>query len=123
MWLSKAFKSTQSFAAEKGTVAIGGSSTLNTSSTMQSASVQSYAPYGYSSFAPAGEEILIINSADGGVGAGVMMRDDALDEGEISIRSRGGACVRLKKDGTVEINGFVFTSDGVIKNPKGETVA
>ena len=123
MWLSKAFKSTRSVAAEKGTVAISGSSTLNTSSTIQSASVQSYAPYGYSAFAPAGEEILIINSADGGVGAGVIMGDDALDEGEISIRSGGGACVRLKKDGTVEINGVVFTSDGVIKNPKGDVLA
>ena len=123
MWLSRAFKSTRSYAAEKGTVAIGGSATLNTSSTVQSASVQSYAPYGYSAFAPAGEDILIINSAEGGVGAGVAMNDDALEEGEISIRSRGGACILLKKDGTVEINGFVFTKDGVIKNPKGETVA
>lgn len=123
MWLSRAFKSTRSFAAETGTVAIGGSSTLKTSSTVQSANVQSYAPYGYSSFAPAGEDILIINSAEGGIGAGTKMSDDALDEGEISIRSRGGACVRLKKDGTVEINGFVFTKNGAIKNPKGETVA
>lgn len=123
MWLSRAFKSTYSLAAEKGTVAIGGSSTLKTSSTVQGANVQSYAPYGYSAFAPAGEEILIINSAEGGVGAGTKMSDDALAEGEISIRSRGGASIRLKKDGTVEINGFVFTSNGVIKNPKGETVA
>ena len=125
MWLSRAFKSTgiQSFAAEKGTVAIGGSSTLKTSSTMQSANVQSYAPYGYSAFAPAGEEILIINGAEGGVGAGTKMSDDTLAEGEISIKSRGGAVIRLKKDGTVEINGFVFTRDGAIKNPKGETVA
>ena len=122
MWLSRAFKSTRGFAAETGTVAIGGSSTLKTSSTMQSANVQSYAPYGYSSFAPAGEDILIISSADGGIGAGTKMSDDALDEGEISIRSRGGACIRLKKDGTVEINGFVFTKDGTIKDPKGETV-
>lgn len=123
MWLSRAFKSTRSFAAETGTVAIGGSSTLKTSSTMQSANVQSYAPYGYSAFAPAGEDILIINSAEGGVGAGTKMCDDALDEGEISIKSRGGASVRLKKDGTVEINGFVFTNDGAIINPKGETIA
>ena len=122
MWLSRVFKSTRSFAAETGTVAIGGSSTLKTSSTMQSANVQSYAPYGYSAFAPAGENILIINSAGGSVGAGVKMSGDALDEGEISIRSRGGACVRLKKDGTVEINGFVFTKDGTIIDPKGETV-
>lgn len=123
MWLSKVFKNTHSFAAEKGTVAIGGSSTLKTSSTLQSANVQSYAPYGYSSFAPAGEEILIINSAEGSVGSGTRMSDDNLAEGEISIQSRGGACIRLKKDGTVEINGFVFTANGAIKNPKGEIVA
>ena len=123
MWLSKTFKNTRSVAAETGTVAIGGSSTLKTSFTLQSANVQNYAPYGYSSYAPAGEEILIINSAEGSVGSGTRMSDGSLDEGEISIKSRGGACIRLKKDGTVEINGFVFTHEGAIKNPKGETVA
>lgn len=123
MWLSKVFKNSRGYAAETGTVAIGGSATLKTSATVQSANVQSYAPYGYCAFAPAGEEILIINGSEGGVGAGVKMGSDALEEGEISIKSRGGAYIKLKKDGSVEINGFVFTANGSLKNPKGGTVA
>lgn len=123
MWLSKTFKSTQSSAAERGTVSIGGSSELKTSSTVQSVNVQSYAPYGYSAYAPGGEEILIINGADGSAGAGTKMKDDALKEGEISIKALSGACIRLKNDGSVEINGFVFTPGGSLKNSKGEVVA
>lgn len=123
MWLSKTFKSAQSSAAEKGTVSIGGSADLKTSSTVQSVNVQSYAPYGYSAYAPGGEEILIINGADGSAGAGTKMKDENLSEGEISIKARSGACIRLRNDGSVEINGFVFTSNGSLKNSRGEVIA
>lgn len=123
MWLSKTFKSTQSSAAEKGTVSIGGSSDLKTSSTVQSVNVQSYAPYGYSAYAPGGEEILIINGADGSAGAGTKMKDENLSEGEISIKAQSGACIRLRNDGSVEINGFVFMPSGGLKNSHGEVIA
>ena len=122
MWLSKKFKSVHGFAAEKGTVSLGGSATVRSSSTVQSVSVNCYAPYGYSAYAPGGEEILIINGPDGGAGAGTRMKDETLGEGEISIISDGGGRVKLGKDGSVEINGFVFTKDGTIKNSRGETV-
>ncbi len=122
MWLSKKFNEKQSFAAEKGTVALGGSSTLRLSATAQSFRVNCYAPYGYSAYAPDGEEILIINGSDGSAGAGTRMKDETLKEGEISIISDSKGCVRLKNDGSVQINGFIFTLDGKIKNSQGEIV-
>lgn len=122
MWLSRKFGSDNGTSAENGTVAIGGSATLRASATVQSDRVQSYAPYGYCAFAPSGEDILLISSADGTAGAGTRMKDETLSEGEISITSLSGGRILLKADGSVVINGFVFTADGVVKNPKGEIV-
>lgn len=122
MWLSKRFGGVPQTAAEAGTVSIGGNSVLKTVSTVQSEEVQNYAPYGYSAYAPDGEEILIINSANGAAGAGTKMKNDKLKEGEISLTSSGGAKVLLKNNGDVEINGFVFTLKGEVKNPEGEVV-
>ena len=120
MWLSKRFGNVDSAAAETGTVAIGGSSTVKTASTVQAERVHNYAPYGYSSYAPKGENILIINSSGGSVGAGTRMKDESLLEGEISIKSESGAKILLKNDGTVEINGLVITAKGTIADsPEG----
>ena len=122
MWLSKRFGYEKKESAETGTVAIGGSSMLRTASTVLAENVQNYAPYGYSAFAPCGEEILLISSANGTAGAGTKMKNESISEGEISIRSKGGARIVLKNDGSVEINGFVFTADGRIKNAEGKVV-
>lgn len=122
MWLSRSAAGGNSRTAETGTVAIGGSSVLRASATVQADRVQSYAPYGYSAFAPSGEDILLISSADGTAGAGTRMKDEELSEGEISITSLSGGRIFLKSDGSVQINGFIFTADGEVKNSKGETV-
>ena len=122
MWLSRKFGSRQKESAETGTVAIGGSSTIKTASTVLAENVQNYAPYGYSAFAPCGEEILLISSANGNAGAGTKMSDESINEGEISISSKGGARIVLKNDGSIQINGFVFTADGKIKNAEGQVV-
>lgn len=122
MWLSKKFGMTDHIFAETGTVSSGGESVIRTVSTVQSEAVQNYAPYGYSAYAPEGEEVLIINSAGGTAGAGTKMKNEKLSSGEISITSIGNAKIRLKKNGDVEINGFVFTKDGKLKNQKGEIV-
>lgn len=63
MWLSKRFSNAEKITAESGTVSVGGGSVIKTASTIQSEEVQNYAPYGYSAYAPDGEEILLINSA------------------------------------------------------------
>ena len=47
---------------------MGGSAAIKTAATIQSEEVRNYAPYGYSAYAPDGEEILLINSAGGTAG-------------------------------------------------------
>ncbi|MDE5996346.1 MAG: hypothetical protein K2G56_05445 [Eubacterium sp.] len=122
MWLSKKFGNAENIFAEAGTVSVGGGAVIKTASTIQSEEVYNYAPYGYSAYAPDGEEILLINSAGGTAGAGTKMKNEKLSSGEIAITSIGDARILLKKNGDVEINGFVFTKDGKIKNQKGEIV-
>lgn len=122
MWLSKKFGKTDHALAEAGTVSLGGSSVLKTVSTIQNEEVQNYAPYGYSAYAPDGEEILLINSAAGAAGAGTKMKNEKLSAGEIAITSIGDAKIILKSNGDVEINGFIFSKSGNLKNQKGEIV-
>ena len=50
------------------------------------------------------------------------MKNERLSTGEISITSIGNAKIMLKNNGDAEINGFVFTKDGKIRNQKGEVV-
>ncbi|MDE6751256.1 MAG: hypothetical protein K2J59_00595 [Eubacterium sp.] len=122
MWLSKKFGRADKDFSEIGAVSVGGGAVIKTASTIQSEEVQNYAPYGYSAYAPDGEEILLINSAGGTAGAGTKMKNERLSTGEISITSIGNAKIMLKNNGDAEINGFVFTKDGKIKNQKGEVV-
>lgn len=122
MWLSQRFGNAEKIAAESGTVSVGGGSVIKTASTIQSEEVQNYAPYGYSAYAPDGEEILLINSAGATAGAGTKMKNENLSVGEIAITSIGDAKIFLKMNGDVEINGFVFTKDGKLKNNKGEII-
>lgn len=123
MWLSRTFsKNTHTDAAETGIISIGGNSVLKTVSTMQNEAVQNYAPYGYSAFAPDGEEILLINGSGGAASCGTKMKDEGLMEGEVSLKSGGGAEIRLKNNGDVEINGIIITKKGVIKNSDGEVI-
>ncbi len=122
MWLSRRFGGVQQTAAEKGMVSVGGNAVLKTVSTVQSEEVQNYAPYGYSAYAPDGEEILIINSTGGAAGAGTRMKQDLLQAGEISITSAGGAKITLKNNGDIELNGLAVTLKGEIKNSEGEIV-
>ncbi len=122
MWLSKKFGRADNSLAEVGTVSVGGGAVIKTASTIQSEEVCSYAPYGYAAYAPDGEEILLISSAGGTAGAGTKMKGKNLSSGEIAITSIGNAEILLKRNGDAEINGFVFTKDGKIRNQKGEVV-
>lgn len=123
MWISKKYASRgSSAAAETGTVTIGGSSSLEAASTVHAREICHYAPYGYSAAVPKGEEILLINCSAGMASAGIRMKDDNLEPGEISICSAGGAGIVLKKDGSVHINGVTFTKEGAVINADGEMI-
>lgn len=122
MWLSKRFNNPKISVSEVGMVTNSNNSIINTSSTVSSNGVLNYSPYGYSFSAPTGEEVLLINSSLGTVGAGTKMKNQNLSSGEISISSIGGAKIVLKNDGTVNINGIVITKDGRLLNKKGEVI-
>lgn len=122
MWLSKRFNNPKISVSEVGMVTNSNNSIINTSSTVSSNGVLNYSPYGYSFSAPTGEEVLLINSSLGTVGAGTKMKNQNLSSGEVSISSIGGAKIVLKNDGTVNINGIVITKDGRLLNKKGEVI-
>ncbi len=122
MWLSKRFNNPKISVSEVGMVTNSNNSIINTSSTVSSNGVLNYSPYGYSFSAPTGEEVLLINSSLGTVGAGTKMKNQNLLSGEVSISSIGGAKIVLKNDGTVNINGIVITKDGRLLNKKGEVI-
>ncbi len=122
MWLSKRFNKPKISVSEVGTVTNSNNSTINTSSTVSSNGVLNYSPYGYSFSAPKGEEVLLINSSLGTVGAGIKMKNENLSSGEIAISSIGGAKIILKNDGTVFINGIIINKEGCLLNKRGEII-
>ena len=66
------------------------------------------APYGVLSIPPAGERAVVLPLDDGEVSIGVFAAAENLSEGEVMLRSSGGASIVLKNDGTVLINGRVI---------------
>ena len=66
------------------------------------------APYGVLSIPPAGERAVVLPLDDGEVSIGVLAAAENLSEGEVMLRSSGGASIVLKNDGTVLINGRVI---------------
>ena len=63
------------------------------------------APYGFFSLPPGGESAVVLPLEDGEVCLGVVGSADGLEEGELMLRSKGGASLVLKNDGRVLVNG------------------
>jgi hypothetical protein len=117
MWLSEIMaKSQSSDKAEKGIVTLSSGGDLEIDSSVNSRSVNSYSPYGYTCATPVGEEVIVIPSSDGQATLGVKSDCSSLESGEVRIMSKGGACIILKNDGSVIINSLVIDKNGVIKN-------
>lgn len=115
MWLSRSFKSTEQNAAETGVITLNTDDVTEANSSLPSRSAQCFSPYGYSSRIPVGEEVLIVNGASGLAVAGTKMDSGALEQGEVEIRSLGGANILLKNDGSVVINSLVIDKNGNIE--------
>ena len=60
---------------------------------------------GFFSLPPGGESAVVLPLEDGEVCLGVIGEADGLEEGEVMLRSRGGASLTLKNDGRVLVNG------------------
>lgn len=63
------------------------------------------APYGIFSVPPADVNAVVLPLADGEVCIGVTAEAKTVNPGEILLRSKGGAEIYLKNDGSVYING------------------
>lgn len=70
--------------------------------------LKSVAPYGVYSVAPKGEKAVVLPLADCEVCVGVVGNNNNIEEGEILLKSKGGASILLKNDGFVYINGVKF---------------
>ena len=60
---------------------------------------------------PAGEQAVVLPLSGGAVTLGVLADAGELEEGEVMLRSRGGASIVLKNDGRVLINGREMGND------------
>lgn len=117
MWLSKMLSKSDTIdKAEKGRVTLSEPDSFEAGSSVTSRNINSYAPYGYNSLAPVGEEIILVPSSDGQVAIGTKNDSTLLESGEIKITSKGGASIILKNDGRVIINSLEIDKNGVIKN-------
>ncbi|MBR0412095.1 MAG: phage baseplate assembly protein [Eubacterium sp.] len=117
MWLSKTIgKSMTDSKAQKGSVTVSGSAALEAQYTAGAKNMEAYTPYGYTSAAPIGEEVVVLPSSDGEITLGTRCKASTLQSGEVMISSLGGAKILLKNDGTVVINSMVINREGVINN-------
>ena len=62
-------------------------------------------PYGVISTPPVGEDAVVLPLSDSEVCVGVISGDEGLEAGELLLKSKGGASILLKNDGSVYING------------------
>ncbi len=117
MWLSKmVVKRKNNTVAESGTVTITDSDSLEANSTVNARGLPTYAPYGYNTRIPIGEEVLLVPSTNGQAAVGSRCTENLLENGEICIKSKGGATLILKNDGSVVINSLVIDKNGVIND-------
>lgn len=124
MWLSRRFKKFGSSFAETAVVTSANGGKTEATSDMCAKNISVYAPYGYSYAVPFGQEILLINGENGSKSAGIKMNtDDKLENGEIMIKSLGGASICLKNNGEVVINNsLTVAKNGVVINAYGEEI-
>lgn len=115
MWLSRNFKQRDTNTAESGVITLSDENCTEANSSTPSRNAVCYAPYGYSYKLPVGETVLIVNGASGTAVAGAKVEPSGLAQGEIELRSLGGAHIVLKNDGSVEINGLVIDKNGEIQ--------
>ncbi len=66
------------------------------------------APFGIAYVPPKGAELVLLDAADTTVCLGTVNASAALQQGELMLTSSGGACIYLKNNGQVEINGRLF---------------
>ncbi|MBE6816905.1 MAG: hypothetical protein E7520_04290 [Ruminococcaceae bacterium] len=117
MWLSKRItREAADSRAQKGNITISGAERIEAMSSANAQRLGTYTPYGYTSSAPIGEEVIVLPSSDGEIALGTRCKAEQLDSGEVMISSLGGAKILLRNNGDVVINALVIDKNGVIHN-------
>lgn len=115
MWISRQISRVQEEAPVcKGRVTLNDNGSLEAVSTGIERNLEVFSPYGYSYSIPTGDDMLLAKCDGQQCAVGVKMNNSGLPLGEIMISSSSGACIRLKNDGSVEINGLVIDKSGRI---------
>lgn len=79
-----------------------------------------YAPGGYCWRPALGQELLVVKGEDGPRIAGARCGGAALEAGEVLLFAQeGGAAIRLKNDGSIELTGRVLVNGTPIESPGG----
>lgn len=116
MWISKQISKDNSFPVlQIGKSAVNSSGGTDAVSTVSQRNIEFYSPYGYRFLLPQNMNVLLAGEAGKQYGIGVLNGNSAMKPGEIKITAESGACIYLKADGSVEINGLKITKDGVIE--------
>ncbi len=113
MWISKQIIKRESQPVNQcGRLTMNVDGSIEAVSSGMERSIEVYAPFGYHTSIPSGEELLLSQGGGSQVCIGVKNDDSSLLEGEIKIEADGGGYVYLKNDGSVEINGLIITKEG-----------
>ncbi len=86
--------------SEKGTVAV--------EAALEHRDMPMIAPYGIAYNPPKNEKSVVLPTGNTTACIGVVSKDKNLKPGELMLYSSGGACIVLKNNGDVVINGKVF---------------
>lgn len=120
MWITRRMTEEKRLAEpQAGPVSLVGEGYLCARGVREGRDMPLFAPYGYGALPPEGDQALMVPVGQDYVCLGVRAKTGELTPGEVLIASAGGAKIRLKNDGSVEINGLVISGTGEILG-KGE---
>lgn len=118
MWLSRKTVVRRDSGADVGEVSIGGGSAAVLRDG-EHRGLAVFAPGGYVWRPRTGSDVLVIKCGDSGMcvaGERLPQAPDDLLEGEVYIKSDGGASLRLKNDGSIELTGQIMIDGGLYLN-------
>ena len=87
---------------------------VETSSHTRLANAPCVLPPGLSALPEPGDEVLMLPTADGYACLGVPAADA---DGGYTLSHPGGATIRLRADGSIELNGLLITREGALVSP------
>lgn len=103
--------------ADTAKVTLATSSQVNVAGHTGLCGVRVVLPFGVQAIPVEGKEVVMLPLQNGEyVLLGNISKPMDIDSGELQFRSNGGACIKLKNNGEVSINGMIIGVDGTVKN-------